>query len=305
LLAAQISVTAAGLIAAAALLLFREEPVTPPPTSALIELGENKTEPIELPSAQGPGKLFRDDLRDGTKGPEMAVIPEGPFTMGSPRNESGGHKSERPQRTVTFIEPFAIGRYEVTFDEYDRFAEATGGELPDDEGWGRGKRPVINVLWQDAVAYVEWLSQETGKRYRLPTEAEWEYAARAGTESRYWWGDDIRQRGKVWAHCDGCGSEWDNKQTAPVGSFESNTFELYDTAGNVWEWVQDCWHENYEGAPDDGSAWGEGGGGECGLRVLRGGSWGDGPGGLRSALRDGYGPLFRYDYVGFRLAQDL
>jgi hypothetical protein len=198
-------------------------------------------------------------------------------------------------RTVTFIKPF-IGRYEVTFEEYDRFVQATGRRLPDDGGWGRGKQAVIKVSWKDAVAYAEWLSRETGERYRLPTEAEWEYAARAGAESRYWWGDDIRQGAKVWANCDGCGSGWGDKQTAPVGSFEPNAYGLYDTAGNVWEWVQDCWHENYVGAPEDGSAWEER---DCGLRVLRGGSWFYRPRWLRSATRSRGNPQTGFYSCGF------
>jgi formylglycine-generating enzyme required for sulfatase activity len=158
---------------------------------------------------------------------------------------------------------------------------------------------VINVSWDDARVYAAWLSKQTGKRYRLPTEAEWEYAARAGTATAYWWGDEIRQDSKVWANCyEGCGSRWDGKQMAPVGSFRASPFGLYDTAGNVWEWVQDCWHNGYQGAPSDGSAWGAGGRAGCGRRVLRGGSWCIIPAPLRSA--------YRYDYfgLGFRLAQD-
>jgi formylglycine-generating enzyme required for sulfatase activity len=126
----------------------------------------------------------------------------------------------------------------VTFEEYAKFATAVGRKLPEGEGWGTGNRPVINVSWKDAVAYAEWLSEQTGKRYRLPSEAEWEYAAGAGTETKYWWGNEV---GINRANCDGCGSQWDNKQTAPVGSFDANPLGLYDTAGKVFEWVQDCW----------------------------------------------------------------
>ena len=197
---------------------------------------------------------------------------------------------------------FAIGRYEVTFDDYHRFAKSTGKSLPSDRDWGRGKRPVINVSWQDALEYATWLSDQTGKRYRLPTEAEWEYAARAGTETKYYWGNNLI---KGMANCDGCGSQWDNKQTAPVGSFKPNNFGLYDTAGNVWEWVQDCSHENYTGAPTDGSAWLERGGGDCGQRVIRGGSWYNIPVFLRSSNRDWSHADYRSYNIGFRLAQDL
>jgi formylglycine-generating enzyme required for sulfatase activity len=172
---------------------------------------------------------------------EMIEIKAGFFQMG---NVAGrGDKDERPVHDVKFQKTFKIGKHEVTFDEYDRFALATGKPLPYDQGWGRGRRPVIYVSWEDANAYTKWLSERTGKRYRLPTEAEWEHAARAATKTDYWWGNEMM---KGIANCDGCGSEWDNKQTAPVGSFKPNPFGLYDTAGNVDEWVQDCWHENYK-----------------------------------------------------------
>ncbi|WP_316368099.1 nSTAND1 domain-containing NTPase [Candidatus Thiodiazotropha sp. CDECU1] len=236
--------------------------------------------------------------------PEMVEIEEGEFDMGSdPENDSDAGSDEQPQHHVE-IKPFYLGKYEVTFADYTVFANATGRELPDDEGWGRDRRSVINVTWADAVAYAEWLSQQTGKRYRLPTEAEWEYAARAGSTTNYSWGDDIRQDNKVWANCDGCGSQWDGKQTAPVGSFEPNAFSLYDMAGNVWEWTQDCWHDDYQNAPSDGSAWLESEQVICGRRVVRGGSWNGVPRSLRSAYRVRFNPVVRFDFLGFRLAQD-
>ncbi len=151
---------------------------------------------------------------------------------------------------------------------------------------------MINVRWDDLEGYIAWLNTVTKKgpkeRFRLPSEAEWEYAARAGTKTPYWWGDDVQQDGKVWANCDGCGSDWDDDKTAPVGQFPANPFGLYDTAGNVYEWVEDCWHENYEDAPDDGSAWLETNDGNCARRVIRGGSWYGVPGNLRSANRGRY-----------------
>ena len=180
--------------------------------------------------------------------PEMVRIPTGKFLMGS----DDGDSDEMPIHEVTIGYEFEIGKYAVTFDEYDVFAEDTKRKPPSDKDWRRGKRPVINVSWRDAQDYVKWLSDKTGKRYRLPTEAEWEYASRAGTQTRYWWGDDI---GVINANGLSCGSQWDGKQTAPVGSFKPNAFGLYDTVGNVWEWTQDCWHENYNNAPKDGSAW--------------------------------------------------
>jgi len=261
-------------------------------------------QPEQHRSEQPQLAAFRDTLKDGAVEPEMVAIPAGEFQMGCVSHK-GCNDEELPVRTVTFEEPFAMGKHEVTFGEYDRFAEATGREKAGDGGWGRGERPVIDVSWDDAQAYVFWLSEQTGKRYRLPSEAEWEYAARGGTTTNYWWGDDIQRDGKVWANCYGCGSEWDGVQTTPVGSFPENPFGLYDTAGNVWEWVQDCWHDSYEGAPDDGSAWEESKGGNCGRRVARGGSWNDKPEDLRSANRNWSNTVYRSNDLGFRLAQDL
>jgi formylglycine-generating enzyme required for sulfatase activity len=162
--------------------------------------------------------VFRDRLKDGGEGPEMIMLPAGTFRMGD--IQGGGDRDEQPVHKVS-VARFAIGRYAVTFEEYDRFAEATAKEKPNDEGWGRGKRPVINVSWYDAVAYTEWLSQQTEKAYRLPTEAEREYAMRGGTETSYWWGNKL---GKNWANCRNCGSQWDGQQTAPVGYSQSVWF---------------------------------------------------------------------------------
>ncbi len=239
---------------------------------------------------RGAGSVFRDRLRDGSEGPEMVVIPEGRFMMGSPGTEEGHYDDEGPQREVRIPRPFALGRCAVTFEEYERFSGATGRTPPEDAGWGKGRRPVINVSWEDASAYAQWLSKESGRPYRLPTEAEWEYAARAGTTTRYWWGDEIRQDGKVWANCNGCGSDGDAKQTAPAGSFAPNPWGLHDMLGNVWEWVEDCWHGSYTGAPGDGSAWLKENGGDCALRVVRGGSWSSGPRDVRSATATGTPP---------------
>jgi len=217
-----------------------------------------------------PGTIFRDPFPDGTQGPEMVVIPAGEFQRGS---KGSGDANERPPHRVQITKPFALARFPATFEEYDRYAQATRRGLPSDERWGRGRRPVINVSWEDALAYAEWLSKQTGKRYRLPTEAEWEYAARAGTATE-WWGDAI---GKNRANCAGCGSEWNGTRTSPVDSFEPNPWGLSDVLGNVWEWVQDCWHDSYKGSPGDGKAWeGEGGG-----------SWINEPWDLRSAYRAG------------------
>ncbi len=251
-----------------------------------------------------PGKEFHDC----PECPEMVVVPAGSFTMGSPASEKGRDRDEGPQRRVTIAESFAVGKYEVTRGEFGKFVEATGHAMRnscwDNPGFRQTDRdPVVCVNWKDAQAYVRWLSEKTGQRYRLLTEAEWEYAARAGTWSRYHWGDSI---GQGRANCHDCGSRWGNKQTAPVGSFSANGFGLHDMHGNVWEWVEDCWHGDYAGAPSDGSAWTSGG--DCsrrGRRVLRGGSWFNSPGYLRSAIRIKNGAGDRDDDIGFRVARTL
>ena len=214
--------------------------------------------------------------------------------MGDIQGEGEGN--EKPVHEV-FVKPFAIGRYEVTFAEYDRFAEAMGQKKPDDEGWGRGNRPVINS-WDEAKAYTKWLSEQTGKEYGLPSEAEWEYAARAGTETKYWWGNEI---GENWANCGDCGSQWAENQTAPVGSFMPNPFGLYDTVGNVSEWITDSWHQSYINAPNDGSIWIVGV--DKSYRVLRGGSWLDLSNDTRAAKRNWYNLDYYDNFLGFRVVR--
>ena len=243
-------------------------------------------------------EVFRDRLRSGGAGPAMVVLPTGRFRMGDLSGD--GYDDERPVRTVTISRRIAMGQYPVTFEDYDLYVLAMGAKRPGDEGWGRGIRPVINVNWADAQAYATWLSAQTGKTYRLPSESEWEYAARAGTETAYSWGDEI---GVNRANGADSGRAWGGRQTSPVGSFAPNGFGLYDMHGNVWEWVEDCWHDNYEGAPSDGSAWTSGG--DSHERVVRGGSWGRYPRLLRSATRVRFTPSYRYINLGFRLVQDL
>ena len=239
------------------------------------------------------GTVFRDC--EGC--PEMVVVAAGTYMMGSPEEAY-----ELPIHRVTIGEPLAVGKYEVTFAEWDACVAHGGcyGHRPDDEGWGRGNRPVMNVNWNQVQTYVMWLSEKTGKTYRLLSEAEWEYVARAGSGTRkYSWGNEV---GRNRANCRECGSQWDGKQTAPVGSFEANGFGLHDVHGNVWEWVQDCWNDSYVGAPVDGSAWEQG---NCAARVVRGGSSFDDPMYLRSARRRGPFTGRRGSHRGFRVARSL
>ena len=246
------------------------------------------------------GQTFRDALRSGGEGPEMVVVPAGTFRMGCVSGQ-GCQDDESPVHRVTIGAPFAVGVYEVTFAEWEACVRAggCGGYRPDDMDWGRGKRPVINVSSEDAQAYVAWLSRESGAQYRLLSEAEWEYVARAGSETAYSWGNEVwRNR----ANCRGCGSRWDNKQTAPVGSFGANAFGLQDLHGNVEEWVQDCWNNNYTGVPADGTAWEQG---NCNTRVVRGGSWVDRPRILRSASRYRSIAGYRHNSLGFRVVRRL
>jgi formylglycine-generating enzyme required for sulfatase activity len=194
---------------------------------------------------------------------------------------------------------FALGRYPVTFDEYDRFCEAMRRKKPGDEDWGRGRQPVINVSWDDAQAYIAWLSHETGRVYRLPSEAEWEYACRAGTMSRYSFGDAI-------SPMDANYRDSRLRRTSEVGAYPANPWGLHDMHGNVWEWVEDDWHENYRGAPMDGSAWKDPKTPSNSRRcVLRGGSWGFDSWACRSACRSMDVAVSRNRLIGFRVARAL
>ncbi|MBK7000374.1 MAG: SUMF1/EgtB/PvdO family nonheme iron enzyme [Rhodoferax sp.] len=228
-------------------------------------------------------------IKDCDVCPEMVVIPGGSFQMGS----NDGDSDEKPVHTVN-VRSFAMGKYEVTQGQWKTVMGSNPSRFTD----CGDDCPVEKVNWDDVQEYIKKLNARSGKQYRLPSEAEWEYAARAGTTTTYFWGNDI---GKNNANCDGCGSRWDNKTTAPVGSFKANGFGLYDMSGNVWEWVQDCGNNSYSGAPSDGSAWMSG---NCGQRVLRGGSWHNSPGYARAAIRFGNGTTFRNNDHGFRLASD-
>jgi formylglycine-generating enzyme required for sulfatase activity len=255
-------------------------PSTPGPSAALTT-GSYK-----------PGDVFRDCPECG----DMVVLRPGEFDMGS-----GGPSDlefEKPVRRVSIRKSFAIGRNEVTFREWDACVAAGACPRVDDRGWGRSDRPVLNVTWSEAKAYAKWLSEKTGQRYRLPTEAEWEYAARATTTTPFWWGRDAdRNR----ANCRDCGTGRP-VQSQPVGSFAQNPFGLFDTSGNVAEWVEDCWNDSYRGAPQDGSAWTTG---QCRLRVLRGGSFDNPSTYVRPGARFRYDADVRYHGNGFRVVREL
>lgn len=246
-----------------------------------------------------PGETFRDCA----KCPEMVVVPAGSFTMGSPQSEKGRSYYEGPQHRVTFSQPFAVGKYAVTFDEWDACAADGGcnGYKPSDADWGRGKRPVVNVSWNDAQAYISWLKRKTGRDYHLLSEAQREYVTRAGTTTPFWWGSTISADQANYTHGGEAKSRY-RYQTAPVDAFQPNPWGLYQVHGNVYEWTEDCWKDNYSNAPTDGSAWTSE---NCVSRVVRGGSWETFPRYLRSAYRDRYIAVNRSTRYGFRVARTL
>lgn len=275
--------------------------------SAKAELDCPEPPPFAMDTATG-----KVSYRDCADTPELIRLLGAKFTMGE--QSTTGTLYERPLHDVT-VQGFSIGKYEVTFDEWDACVRARGCLTePDDKDWGRGRRPVINVTWIDAQQYVHWLSKKTGKTYRLAAEAEWEYAARAGAQGRYSWGEGAEwacEYGNVfdltggdafpnWAWRATCDDTY--ATTAPVGSFKGNRYGLYDMNGNVWEWVQDCWHSDYTGAPTDGSAWIRGG--ECAKRVNRGGGWGNHPRSMRSASRDADAGDGYSNAIGFRVVRE-
>ncbi|MEX2524081.1 MAG: SUMF1/EgtB/PvdO family nonheme iron enzyme [Gammaproteobacteria bacterium] len=258
--------------------------------------GEIADKPARETAADDAGKReFRDTLKDGTPGPTMVWIPEGSYEMGSPGTSRNA--DERPRHEVN-VDRFAMSKHEITFSQYDKFARATGREIPDNLYMDRETHPVIFVSWDDAYYYTKWLTEQTGKTYRLPSEAEWEYAAGTGKRSPFWWGYD-EEPGR--AHCFGCESGLDPRKPTKVGSFGPNPFGLHDTTGNVAEWVHDCWHETYNNAPTDGSVWE---GGDCSYRVVRGGSYSSPPQSIRHAKRDKFKSDSRYDHIGIRVVRE-
>ena len=242
------------------------------------------------------GKALQDRFVNGVWGPEMVVIPPGRYLRG----QADGDFDEKPVQEVKISNGFAMSRYEITFDDFQAYCLEVNCTLPDDSDWGTGKRPIINVSWKEANAYVAWLSERTGEVYRLPTDAEWEYAARAGTQTRYYWGQDV---GEEQANCAGCVTIWGSERTARVGRFKPNAFGLYDMAGNVFEWTQDCWNNTFENLGLDGASYENPTG--CGKRVIRGGGWSFPPNEVRSANRWREFPTRRSDDTGFRVVREL
>ena len=242
--------------------------------------------------------LLDGRFRDCEECPEMVGVPAGTFVRGSPPHEGGRDRNEGPLTRVTIGAPFAVGKYEVTFDEWDSCVRGGGcrGHRPDDQGRGRGRRPVTDVSWRDARQYVIWLSEKTGMHYRLLSESQWEYVARAGTGSRYSFGTRIRPSQANYLVARG-------GEAVPVGSYPGNGFGLHDVHGNVWEWTRDCWNGSHEGAPSNGAPRRGAHCGWPGRRVLRGGSYANGPGELRSANRWWNPDWLRSAHIGFRVAR--
>ncbi|MFI4994331.1 MAG: SUMF1/EgtB/PvdO family nonheme iron enzyme [Hyphomicrobiales bacterium] len=286
-------------------------PATPVPQPTSIAPGQAPAAPTQMAvTALSPERERalkpHDTFKECSNCPEMVVVPPGTFTMGSPASELNRASDEGPQHPVTFAQSFAVGRFELTFEEWDACVADGGcrGYKPDSQGWGRGRRPVINVSWDDAKAYIAWLAKKTGKTYRLLSEAEREYVTRAGTTTPFWWGNSISTSQ---ANYDGTpygsGAKGEYRgRTVAVDSFEPNAWGLYQVHGNVYEWTEDCGNDSYQGAPADGSART---GGDCGSRVIRGGSWDYDAEYLRSASRLAYATDTRDVWLGFRVERTL
>ena len=257
---------------------------------------EPTPEPELEPQFVDKADPFRDKLKSGGRGPLMVQVPSGTFRMGG---ASGIISADEVPRHEVNIESIIVSVYEVTYAEYDLFAKSSNRKLPDSSGWDRKTHPVNNISWDDALGYTKWLSKQTGKIYRLLSESEWEYVARAGTTSPFWWGTSA---GSSNAHCFDCKSDYNTSKPAKVGTYKPNLFGLYDTAGNLYEWVHDCYHRNYKEAPTDGSVWE---GGDCEVRVVRGGAFRSPADSMRVENREKF-PSNRGQYnVGFRVARDL
>ncbi|CAD6543183.1 SUMF1/EgtB/PvdO family nonheme iron enzyme [Paraburkholderia sabiae] len=252
--------------------------------------------PAPTPASAAPARAAASgESKDCAACPVMISLPAGSFTMGS----NVGDPSEKPPHHVTISAPFAIGKYEVTVEQWNACADVNGCPKLAPESNSVKNAPARDLSWDDAQAYVKWLSKVTGKTYRLPTEAEWEYADRGGTTTKYWWGDQPR---KGMANCKDCGDPYHNQAPEPVGSFAANPNGLYDMNGGVWEWVSDCWHNSFQSAPADGHAWDAPG---CNMRVIRGGSWREGSDYMLSSTRFKYSQSVRQSQDGFRVVKEL
>lgn len=278
------------------------------PSGRFVALAQARIKALQA-SESGKGSPARPDtgttqtsanqktFKDCPECPQMVMIAPGRFNMGA----ADQHPEERPVHTVTIAAPFAIGVFEITIGEWDACLREGACKYSPNIKYGSDQQlPINNVSWNDAMEYVNWLSSKTGENYRLPSEAEWEYAARGGTTTTYWWGP--QGKGSNMANCTDCGSRWDDQGPAPVGSFRTNPFGLYDVHGNVWEWVADCWNRSYDGAPDDGSVWIRG---DCIARVQRGGAWKLDAEYMRVSRRGHYDRDVRYYLNGFRVAKTL
>jgi len=272
--------------------------IEPEPEPEPVPEPEPEPEPEVQPEPEYVDKadVFRDKLKSGGYGPTMIKVPGGTFRMGGPSAIIAA--DEVPRHNVT-IASFMAGVYEVTLGEYYQFAAATGRKKPKSDGWDIKTHPVVDVTWDDALAYTRWLSKQTDKQYRLLSESEWEYVARGGTTTSYWWGT---KPGINKAHCFDCKSDYSTSKPAKVGTYKPNPFGLYDTAGNVFEWVHDCYHRNYKDAPNDGSVWE---GGDCEVRIARGGAYRSPASSMRVENREKFKSNKGQYNVGFRVARDL
>lgn len=266
--------------------------VSPKPDKRVVQTADKKKIEGYIRTEFPAGE--RDNLASGGQGPPVLPLSTGFYMMG------GRRFLEKPRHYVKIDTPVFFMTTEVTFDDYNQFCRETGHPIPDDFSWGHGQQPVINVTWHDARTYAEWLTEQTGILYRLPFETEWEWAAKSGSDTQYPWGNTFK---KALANCKKCGTEWDNRQTSPVRSFPANAFGFHDMVGNVWEWVQDCWVENYVNAPEDQSE--RKFTGKCGNYTIRGGAWNSPVRQTSTTSRLGVWAKTKSNYIGFRLVRDL
>lgn len=266
----------------------RPAPVAPAPERA-------RPAPTVPPAAPASTVAALTEIKDCPACPVVIGLPRGEFIMGSNTDDP----TERPAHRVSIPQAFAIGKYEVTNEQWSACVDAGGCPRLSGDANAAKNAPVRDLSWDDARQYVQWLSKTSGKSYRLPTEAEWEYAARGGTATRYWWGAQMRTGS---ANCKACGDPWRAEGPADVGSFAANPYGLHDMNGSVWEWTSDCWHNSFKGAPEDGRSWDEG---NCRIRVIRGGSWRDGADYMLSSTRFKYDASVRHSQNGFRVARDM